>query len=269
MTDTSLSGRVAIVTGAAGQIGAAIAHRYMSAGCRIAALDLDMAVLRTCYPGYSDPSDATTVVSPTASSSAAEGPLLIACDVSDAQATHDAVAAVVKHWGTLHIVVNNAAVVTPSDRIGDICLADWQSALDVNVTGAWLISKWAIPFMAAAGGGVVLNMASQLGHVTAPGRGAYGVSKAALVALTRSIAVDHAAQGIRAVSLSPGAIQTSRVMTRYGSVQAANDKLAGRYPLQRIGTVEEVSEAALFLVGSGASFITGTDLLVDGGYTAL
>ncbi len=123
--------------------------------------------------------------------------------------------------------------------------------------------------MLAARSGVILNMASQLGHVGAAGRGAYGASKAALIALTRAIAVDYAAHGIRAVSLSPGAVMTSRLLRRYGSSQEAVRVLAPRYPAGRLGTVDEVAEAALFLVGDGAAFMTGTDMLVDGGYTAV
>jgi NAD(P)-dependent dehydrogenase (short-subunit alcohol dehydrogenase family) len=123
--------------------------------------------------------------------------------------------------------------------------------------------------MVPAGHGVILNMSSQLGHVGAAGRGAYGVSKAGLMALTRAIAVDYASQGIRAVSLSPGAVLTGRVVRRYGSADQAVQTLAPRYPIGRLGTVDEVADAALFLLGDGAAFMTGSDLLLDGGYTAV
>lgn len=253
MGDTSLNGRIAIVTGAAGDIGAAIVQRFVAAGCKVAALDRTLEALHARYPDADDPTEV----------------LSIACDVADAQATQAAVAQVIARWGALHIVVNNAATVTPTATIADLSLEDWDTTLAVNLTGAWLMAKWAIPHMTQAGGGVVLNMASQLGHVTSRGRGAYGVSKAGMLALTRSIAVDHAMDGIRAVSLSPGAVLTSRVATRYGGAQEANDALAGRYPVQRLGTVDDVADAALFMVSNGAAFITGTDLLVDGGYTAV
>ncbi|MFU1946866.1 SDR family oxidoreductase, partial [Bordetella avium] len=95
-----------------------------------------------------------------------------------------------------------------------------------------------------------------------------GASKAGLIALARAIAVDHAADGIRALSLSPGAVLTSRLVDRYGSAQAASAALAAKYPAGRLGTVEEIAQTAVFLISEAASFITGTDIRADGGYTA-
>ena len=115
----------------------------------------------------------------------------------------------------------------------------------------------------------MLNVASQLARVASPGRGAYSASKAGLLALTRSIAVDHATDGIRAVSLSPGAVMTGRLVRRYGSEAAAARALAPRHPAGRLATAREVADAALFLVGERAGFVTGSDMLVDGGYTAV
>jgi len=123
--------------------------------------------------------------------------------------------------------------------------------------------------MGSGGGGTIINIASQLAHVAMKGRAAYGASKAALIALTRGLAIDHAAEGIRAVSISPGSIMTRRLTDRYGSADAVNAKLALRHPIGRIGTAEEVAAAVTFLAGADASFITGTDVLVDGGYTAV
>jgi len=115
----------------------------------------------------------------------------------------------------------------------------------------------------------VLNIASQLGSVAAPGRGAYGTSKAGLIALARAIAVDHADEGIRSLSLSPGAVLTSRVLRRYGDAETARLELASRYPVGRLGEVEEIAQMALFLMSKSASFMTGVDVRVDGGYTAI
>lgn len=268
--DGATGSRVCVITGAAGDIGLAIAERFLAQGCRVAALDLDAAVLTERYQALSG----VDAEAPCASDGdiLRNDPtdlLMLACNVADAASVNTAIDAVAARWGRVDVLVNNAATVTSSQPVCDLDEANWQMALDVNLTGAWRMARACVPQMAASGGGVILNMSSQLGHVTAAGRGAYGVSKAALMALTRSLAVDYAEQGIRAVSLSPGAVLTSRVVTRYGGADAATRTLAPRYPMQRLGTVEDVAEAAMFLTGDGAGFITGTDLLVDGGYTAV
>ncbi|CAB3859719.1 Dihydroanticapsin 7-dehydrogenase [Achromobacter anxifer] len=257
MTQTNapaLEGKVVILTGAAGGLGQAIAAQCLLAGARVALLDRDPALLAQCRQSL-----------PAADAQV----LALACDVSDPDATREAVERTAGHWGAIHALVNNAAVVTPGSKVADLTLEQWRQALDVNLTGAWLMSRHAIPHMTRAGGGVVLNIASQLGSVAAPGRGAYGASKAGLIALARAIAVDHAADGIRALSLSPGAVLTSRLVARYGSAQAASAALAGKYPAGRLGTAEEIAQTTVFLISDSASFITGTDIRADGGYTAL
>lgn len=251
--DHRLRGRSALVTGASGDIGLAIARRFLAAGARVALLDLDRAALRAAA----------------ARLRAKRRVLPIVCDVADPAATRAAVRRVTKAWGGPHVLVNNAATVSASVAVGAAALEDWRRTLDVNLTGAWLLAKWCIPPMAAAGGGVIINIASQLGQVGARGRGAYGVSKAGLIALARAIAVDHAAEGIRAVSLSPGAVMTSRLTRRYGSEKAVADALAKHYLRGRIGTPEEIAAAALFLASDEAAFVNGSDFLVDGGYTAV
>ena len=248
-----LAGKVAIISGGAGDIGRAIARRFLQAGACVALLDrrqpeLDEAAARLA------PSDRV---------------LALACDITDPAQSHAAVTAVAARWRQVDILVNNAATDTPSAPVAQLGIEDWRRTLEVNVTGAWLLCRSCLPLMIAAQGGVVLNIASQLGQVAAAGRGAYGVSKAALIALARAIAVDHAAQGIRAVSLSPGAIMTGRLLDRYGDEDAVGARLAPRYPMGRIGTADEVAAAALFLASDDASFVTGTDLMVDGGYTAI
>jgi len=250
---SDLSNRVVVITGAAGDIGFAMAQCFAAAGARLALLDRDGGVLESRSRELAAQSAVFTA----------------SCDLADAGAVRAAVSRIAAHYGAIKVLVNNAAAVTPKNAVADLPLTDWQQALAVNLTGAFLMTQAVIPHMRAAGGGVVLNIASQLGHVAAPGQAAYSASKAALLSLTRSIAVDHAAEGIRAVSLSPGAVMTSRLTARYGSEAAVNSALAGRHPLGRIGSADEIAESALFLVGDGAAFVSGADLLVDGGYTAV
>jgi NAD(P)-dependent dehydrogenase (short-subunit alcohol dehydrogenase family) len=194
--------------------------------------------------------------------------LAVQCDVTDALSASAAVAAAEAHFGNLHVLINNAATVSPYQPVDTLDEGAWRNALDVNLTGAFLMSKFAVPALARAGGGAVIHVASQMGHVGKEGRAAYGASKAGLIHLARIMALDHAAQGIRVNSLSPGAVLTSRVIARYGSAAAARAALESAYPMSRIAMPDEIAAAALFLASEEASFVTGTDLLVDGGYTA-
>ena len=232
-----LEGKIALVTGAAGDIGRAIVRRFTEEGAKVLGVDISLS-----GDGH--------------------------CDVGDAVSAAAAVKRAEEKFGTLHILVNNAATVTPYEPVDTLNEKAWRQALDVNLTGAFLMSKFAVPAMLRAGSGSIIHMASQMGHVGAPGRAAYGVSKAALIQLARIMALDHGAQGIRVNSLSPGAVMTSRVIERYGSEQAVREKLESKYPIGRIGKVEDVAQAAVFLASDEASFVTGSDFLVDGGYTA-
>jgi len=254
MNPKPLQDRVALVTGAAGDLGAAIAARFLEAGARLALIDVDAAQLKARCERELGASDRV---------------LVLDCNVADPDQARIAVEETARHFGALNILVNNAATESVRTPVADVTVEEWRRTLDVNLTGAWLMAKWAIPHLRQAGGGVILNIASQLGHVATAGSSAYSASKAALLSLTRSIAVDCAADNIRAVSLSPGAVMTSRLTKRYGSEDAVNRALAGKHPVGRIGRPRELAEAALYLVSDGASFVTGSDLLADGGYTAV
>ena len=245
------AGRVILITGASGDIGRAIADRLSREGASLALLDLK---------------------APDALASELKGEVLaLSCDVSAAASVAAAVDAILSRFGRLDGVVNNAATATEGLPITELPLDDWDRTLAVNLTGAMLVAREAIPRMRRPehSGGVVLNIASQLGQVGAAGRAAYAVSKAGLIQLTRSLAVDHAKEGIRALSLSPGAVLTSRLVRRYGSVEAAVAALGPRYLSGRLGTPEEVAAMAAHLLSDEAGFMTGCDVLVDGGYLAV
>ena len=244
MTD-ELKGRVAVVTGAGGDLGRAIAARFLAAGAKV------------CLVDRSGPAQATE--------ESAEACFEV-CDITDPQEVEAMIAATVARFGRLDIVVNNAAAEARSGRICDLPIEAWRNTLDVNLTGAYLVCRAAIPHLRESRG-VILNIASQLGHVTARGHAAYSASKAGLLSLTRTLALDHADEGIRAVSLSPGAVMTSRLIRRAGSEEQVLAEHGPRHPIGRIGLPEESAAAALFLVGDEAGFITGSDLLADGGYT--
>lgn len=243
---------VVLITGAAGDLGQAMARAFAGAGARLVLIDLDAALLAERCRASGLPPDAA---------------MTCAADVTDPGQVQAAVDAGLARWQRIDVAVNNAAVLTPLARIAELPLAQWRRALEVDLTGAFIVAQACLAHMLPARRGVILNIASQLGHVTTPQRAAYSAAKAGLISFTRSLALDHAADGIRAVSLSPGAIATDRLTRTYGSLAAAESALACGYPVGRLGTPEEIARAAVFLASDAAAFVCGTDLVMDGGYT--
>lgn len=242
-----LDGRVCLVTAGSAGIGLAIVRRFAAEGARVVAVDL---------APYPDPVPADGPIVPV------QGDMAAAGDVARAVQT------CIARFGTLHVLVNGVADATPALPITELDDALWDRALRTNVTSAFLACKAALPHMIAAGHGVIINIASQLGIAAQPGRSVYCSSKAALIQLTKVLALDHAKQGIRVNALSPGAVITPRLLARYGTAEATEAALAPRHPIGRLGRPEEIAAAALFLASDDASFMTGANLVVDGGYTA-
>jgi NAD(P)-dependent dehydrogenase (short-subunit alcohol dehydrogenase family) len=247
-----LDGRVVVITGAAGGIGAAIAEALAAEGARVACLDLH---------------------APTAIADAIQAKgghaIAIAVDVSQEAQTLAAVAQVTAAWGPVYSLINGAAPYDPTGTVLELPPRDWNTVFAVQVTGAYLMSRAALPSMIAAGGGTIIHIASQMGSVGSPGRPAYCAAKGALIQLAKVKALDHAHQGIRVNTLSPGAIETGRMLYRHGTMEAARAAAIPKHPIGRLGRPEEIAAAALFLVTDASSFMTGADLLIDGGYTAI
>jgi NAD(P)-dependent dehydrogenase (short-subunit alcohol dehydrogenase family) len=240
----SLKGKSAIVTGAAGGIGAAIAKAFKEAGAQVACVDLSVDKVGREY-------------------------LPIRCDVSSEPETRAAVERIAKTLGGVHVLVNAAAMRDPTATVTDLDLAGWNKVFGVNVGGAYLMSRWAIPHMVKAGGGSIIHIASQLGTVGTPGRVAYCATKGALITMAKAMAADHAAQNIRVNTLSPGAVETDRMNLRFGDMKKARKALGPKHLVNRLGLPEEIAAAALFLASDASSFMTGSNLLVDGGYNAV
>lgn len=250
-----LENRVAIVTGAASGIGAASARLFAAEGARVALVDLDEAGLLDL-----------------ANEIEGEGghALAIAADVSRAEQVRGGVAHVMEKWGRIDVLMT-AAGISLGGTVDTVDETTWDRTFDVNVKGTYLWIHHAIQPMIAAGSGAIVTVGSQLAQ-SSPGRNAaYVASKGAIASFTKTMAVDHAAQGIRVNALMPGVIDTpmpARSLTRYADPEAMRSFWKQRHPIGRIGKPEEVARAALFLASDDSSFVTGTLLFVDGGWTA-
>ena len=193
----------------------------------------------------------------------------IACDVTSEAEVDAAVARFVAACGPPRILVNGAAADDPTGTILELPPAGWDKVLAVNLTGPYLMSRAVLPHMIAAGGGSIIHIASQMGRVGAAGRPAYCATKGALIQLAKVMAADHAAQNIRVNTLSPGAVETRRMVLRFGDMETARQISGPLHLLKRLGQPDEIAAAAIFLASDASSFMTGADLLVDGGYTAV
>jgi NAD(P)-dependent dehydrogenase (short-subunit alcohol dehydrogenase family) len=238
-----LSGKTALVTGAASGIGQACARRFHAEGARVVGLDLVTA---------DDP---------------AIGHWAIA-DVRDEQAARDAVQLAHERLGRIDVLVNAAGVAT-AGAAAEVDEAEWDRVVDINLKGTWLVSKHVLPVMVAQAGGSIVNLASIEGIIAFESQLAYNASKGGVILITKNMAVDYGHLGVRVNCLCPGLIETPMTaVLRAPGFEAINDAFVAGHMLGRAGRPEEVAACALFLASDDASFVTGTALVVDGGYTA-
>jgi NAD(P)-dependent dehydrogenase (short-subunit alcohol dehydrogenase family) len=249
-----LDGKSAVVVGAAQGIGRATALCFAGAGAHVLCADIDEGGAQaTAAQAEKDGGKAAAVrVDVTRS--------------ADAQAL---AARAVEVFGGLDVLLFGAATHDASATVPELEESVWERVVRVNLTGAYLVSKACLPVMIKGGGGSIILIASQLGRVASPGRAAYCATKGALIQLAKVMAADHAAQGVRVNTLSPGAVETDRLVRRWGDMAKAREIMAPKHLLGRLGQPDEIARAALFLASPASSFMTGADLLVDGGYTAI
>jgi NAD(P)-dependent dehydrogenase (short-subunit alcohol dehydrogenase family) len=249
-----LEGKIAAVTGAGQGIGRAIARELHGQGARVAVLEIDR-------ENGSEAAAELLALRP-------DSALFLACDVSvEAEVAH-AFDEITSRFGHLDVLVNNAGRNTYY-RATTMTEADWDEAMGVDLKSVWLCAKHAIPAMSS--GGAIVNIASIHAFVTTTGMFPYAAAKSGVVGLTRVLALDHAAEGIRVNAVCPGWTRTRLVqewLDRQDDPAAAEQQVFGVHPLGRIGTPEEIAACASFLASDRASFVTGTTLLVDGGLTA-
>lgn len=239
------SGRTAIVTGAGSGIGRAMAEQLAAAGATVVGGDLD--------PG-----------------GIPDGCVAVRVDVSDPASVEALVGAAVDRTGRVDVLMNNAGIGSTTSVL-DATPEEWDRVFAVNARGVFLGVRAVLPHMLAQGRGAIVNTASIAGMVGLRGRASYCASKGAVIALTRQVAVEYAGTGVRCNSISPGTVDSpwvGRLLEEADDPGAARDTLVARQPMGRLGSPEEVAAAAVYLASDAAAFVTGTNLVIDGGLTA-
>lgn len=251
-----VAGKVALITGAASGLGAATAKRLAAEGATVVLSDIDEARGETLAAALRD------------SGAVAEFHRL---DVSNEAGWQQIIDRIDEQFGTLDVLVNNAGISQSEQPIIGQSLADWRLVMSINLDGVFLGMRAAAPLMARSGGGSVINLASVLGKTGLPNASAYCASKGGVTLLTKSAALEWAELGMRVNSVHPGFIDTPMVADVLHTAPDGNEKrvqLMAAHALGRFGEAREIADAILFLASDEASFMTGSELVVDGGYTA-
>lgn len=248
-----IENKIAIVTGGASGIGKGIVELFAESGAAVVIFDIDGVRARAVAASLAERHRVMAI----------EG------DVSNEQHVQAVVEQTVKQWGGLDILVNNAGIEV-TGTVTELTAEQWDRQLGVNLKSAFLFSRYAIPHMRGRGGAIV-NISSVHAFASCAGCAAYDASKAGLIGLTRTMALDHGRDGIRVNAICPGYIRTPLMEQWLAALENPDEtmrQVMSYHPLGRIGTPRDIAQACLFLVSDAASFITGTYLVVDGAMTA-
>jgi len=248
----TLKGKRALITGAASGIGSATALLFAREGAAVSVVDLDAEGGRSVVTRIQQEGGRA---------------IFVRADVTTAADCENAVGKTVSTLGGLDVLFNNAGIVRRATVL-EMSEEEWDQVMAVNVKSAFLLCKYAIPVMAEAGGGVIINTASGWGLVGGPRAVAYCASKGAVVQLTKAMAIDHGPQNIRVNCVCPGDADTPMLRSEAEQLGESVDRFlaqAADRPLGRIGTPEDIAQAVLYLASDAASYVTGTALVVDGG----
>ena len=250
-----LTGKVAVVTGSARGIGRRIAETFMKCGANVAMLDVNAELLEQTV------SQLNGDTAFTANGGLAAG---FVCNVTDATSIATTVDAIVKQWGGVQILVNNAGI-TRDNLVMRMTDEQWDAVLNINLSGTFRFTRAICRTMMKGRWGRIVNMASVVGQVGNPGQCNYSASKGGVIAMTRTIAGELAGRNITVNAIAPGFVATDMTAVLPENVKT---EISKRIPLSRMGTPDDIAAAVLFLVSDAAEYITGQILAVDGGLTA-
>jgi NAD(P)-dependent dehydrogenase (short-subunit alcohol dehydrogenase family) len=251
MSTISLKGKVAVITGASRGLGRAMAVALGGAGVKLALVSRDRGKLEE-----------------TAAESAKVGAeaAIFQVDVTDEDQVRKLEHKVKERFGPADILINNAGIAIRKTVV-DYTLEEWHSVMDTNLTSVFLMCRSFVPHMRGRGYGRIINISSIMAHISLPLRGAYSASKAGVIGFTRALALELATDGISVVAISPGPFATEMTAPLRSSPEQLQ-QFNSSVPMQRWGEPEEIGKLALFLCSDGAGYITGTDIVIDGGWTA-
>jgi NAD(P)-dependent dehydrogenase (short-subunit alcohol dehydrogenase family) len=251
MKEHDLTGKVAVITGASKGLGKAMALALGGAGANLALVSRDLEQLNAVK------------LEVEAAGGHAE---TFQADISEEENVRQLERDVMKAFNGVHILINNAGINLRKQLI-EFSLEEWRRVLDTNLTSVFLMCRSFVPHMKGAGYGRIINMTSIMSHVSLPGRSAYSASKTALLGLTRALALELAPESITVNGISPGPFATE-MNTPLMQNPELNQQFLLKIPVGRWGRVEEIGQLALYLCSEAAGFLTGTDIVIDGGWTA-